>query len=1006
MAPKKEEPPTSKNTKNAPKREKESTTNKLENRHPTSTSIQRYSKEQQNNSCVFEVTENEVLFNSSNNKKLNVKLSPTETLISPSKYHGKREEGWKEVVRKSSVQQNTGNGTLLPTTEVKKVQVPTHAISRVIGRAGSNINAIRAATGAHIEVEKQGKVQNDRSITIKGSIEATKQAQLLINTLVRDPEVDILHVLAKEGIGKVSITSNSSHILIGTWDKNKQPSSSTTSSQDGDVAPVKHVNKKRVNANGTIGNSATKTRPIAVKNVQFVDSNKISPTKVTTVSVTQSTSVNSGRLGLKTSLATNPNNPLALSSINIMASSCNNNSKNAASIDIPNVSVVVNQSQQTTNKTTNSVSILQPKLSTQQQNTFAARVSAAVTISNTSAANKFQENLSKANKSPVVPSNNIFRPVPTKSELSVDICPDDYQAKGVIHKHQQLTSPKEQRLLVSHISSKVPLSPQANSQPITSKPFQLSSQIIRSKSNLSADKCATDLHIISATHNEYSLFNDSYGSQWDNKQYIASVAAAANHKIERTDFMVDVSKAPGYRGNCSSSPVSSTFNTLISATSKCFYPKNSSSTSDQNCHPVNPTSAFDSDTSPSHQPTVSSQNYSSPTEKQQYRTDEQTPIVVTVEKIGPNQPLSTAVVTDQLLVQRPGSIIHPVSSTVSHPDLPTSSYVSGLQLRECHQVQDPFTTANFYVSPAHSDFTLQSSVNSNHPIPSRLNPKALSFSSGSAASVQQAACPSVTAICQKTNSNQFSSTVNIKQQQQQHQHQHQHQQHQQQQYRIYNTDQSGPQINILKNIMQPNGQADFKNYISSSSTSTPSLDQRVITNSSSVNAMTWYPEIVAGSPFTTINFEGGSVSNSGHLSVGGINSVSGISPPPDQQQTNNSMIGVHGDVDARKIPRPIGTERSWKFSSASATVGSNYVNASIGRPIENALSTNNMLLGAACWPIDNIIPAQPQITSKSPQQQSLPLAWMQATSGAVGAPQQRTPYDDIVIAHPDHIQVS
>lgn len=37
----------------------------------------------------------------------------------------------------------------------------------MIGRAGSNINAIRAATGAHIEVDKQSKGQGERIITIK-----------------------------------------------------------------------------------------------------------------------------------------------------------------------------------------------------------------------------------------------------------------------------------------------------------------------------------------------------------------------------------------------------------------------------------------------------------------------------------------------------------------------------------------------------------------------------------------------------------------------------------------------------------------------------------------------------------------------------------------------------------------------------------------------------------------------------------------------------------------------
>lgn len=104
----------------------------------------------------------------------------------------KREEGWKEVSRKSSTQQH-------PTSDsaVKKIIIPTYAISRVIGRAGSNINAIRAATGAHIEVEKQGKSQNDRMITIKGTNDATKQASVLIGALVKDPEVDILQMLPK-----------------------------------------------------------------------------------------------------------------------------------------------------------------------------------------------------------------------------------------------------------------------------------------------------------------------------------------------------------------------------------------------------------------------------------------------------------------------------------------------------------------------------------------------------------------------------------------------------------------------------------------------------------------------------------------------------------------------------------------------------------------------------------------------------------------------------------------
>lgn len=92
----------------------------------------------------------------------------------------------------------------------KKVSVPLNAISRVIGRGGSNINAIRGATGAHIEVEKQSKGQGERIITIKGSAEATKQAHSLIGALIKDPDVDILQMLPKTN--KVVVTSS-------LWDK-------------------------------------------------------------------------------------------------------------------------------------------------------------------------------------------------------------------------------------------------------------------------------------------------------------------------------------------------------------------------------------------------------------------------------------------------------------------------------------------------------------------------------------------------------------------------------------------------------------------------------------------------------------------------------------------------------------------------------------------------------------------------------------------------------------------
>uniref|UniRef100_A0A915HL02 K Homology domain-containing protein n=1 Tax=Romanomermis culicivorax TaxID=13658 RepID=A0A915HL02_ROMCU len=79
----------------------------------------------------------------------------------------------------------------------QKVYVSCHSIARVIGRGGNNINAIRESSGAHIEVEKQQKGQTDRMITIKGSVDATKQAILMINGLINDPDVPVQEIVAK-----------------------------------------------------------------------------------------------------------------------------------------------------------------------------------------------------------------------------------------------------------------------------------------------------------------------------------------------------------------------------------------------------------------------------------------------------------------------------------------------------------------------------------------------------------------------------------------------------------------------------------------------------------------------------------------------------------------------------------------------------------------------------------------------------------------------------------------
>ncbi|XP_028608490.1 ankyrin repeat domain-containing protein 17 isoform X4 [Grammomys surdaster] len=111
------------------------------------------------------------------------------TVASP-KRGPKREEGWKEVVRRS-----------------KKVSVPSTVISRVIGRGGCNINAIREYTGAHIDIDKQKDKTGDRIITIRGGTESTRQATQLINALIKDPDKEIDELIPKNRLKSSSANS-------------------------------------------------------------------------------------------------------------------------------------------------------------------------------------------------------------------------------------------------------------------------------------------------------------------------------------------------------------------------------------------------------------------------------------------------------------------------------------------------------------------------------------------------------------------------------------------------------------------------------------------------------------------------------------------------------------------------------------------------------------------------------------------------------------------------------
>jgi len=72
----------------------------------------------------------------------------------------------------------------------QRIAVPAKAISRIIGRAGCNINAIREATGAQVDLDKL-KNSSDAVVTIRGNADASRVAHDLVVALIRESDKDI-----------------------------------------------------------------------------------------------------------------------------------------------------------------------------------------------------------------------------------------------------------------------------------------------------------------------------------------------------------------------------------------------------------------------------------------------------------------------------------------------------------------------------------------------------------------------------------------------------------------------------------------------------------------------------------------------------------------------------------------------------------------------------------------------------------------------------------------------
>ncbi|XP_068960469.1 ankyrin repeat and KH domain-containing protein 1 isoform X7 [Petaurus breviceps papuanus] len=185
----------------------------------------------------------------------NIKLN----LTSP-KRGQKREEGWKEVVRRS-----------------KKLSVPASVVSRIMGRGGCNITAIQDVTGAHIDVDKQKDKNGERMITIRGGTESTRYAVQLINALIQDPAKELEDLIPKNHIrtpaGTKSIHANFSSGVGTTAASNKNAfplgAPALVTSQATTLSTFQPPNKLNKNVPANVRSSFPVSLPLAYSHPHF-----------------------------------------------------------------------------------------------------------------------------------------------------------------------------------------------------------------------------------------------------------------------------------------------------------------------------------------------------------------------------------------------------------------------------------------------------------------------------------------------------------------------------------------------------------------------------------------------------------------------------------------------------------------------------------------------------------------------------------------------------------------
>ncbi|XP_038270459.1 ankyrin repeat and KH domain-containing protein 1 isoform X9 [Dermochelys coriacea] len=223
----------------------------------------------------------------------NIKLN----LTSP-KRGQKREEGWKEVVRRQVgrvLKDPAPSNSLQPTPidqfqlqrggrccsgakRSKKLSVPASVVSRIMGRGGCNITAIQDVTGAHIDVDKQKDKNGERMITIRGGTESTRYAVQLISALIQDPAKELEDLIPKTHIRTPAPNTKSIHANFSSGvstavasNKNSFPLGAPPliTSQSSTLSTFQPSNKLNKNVPANVRSSFPVSLPLAYSHPHF-----------------------------------------------------------------------------------------------------------------------------------------------------------------------------------------------------------------------------------------------------------------------------------------------------------------------------------------------------------------------------------------------------------------------------------------------------------------------------------------------------------------------------------------------------------------------------------------------------------------------------------------------------------------------------------------------------------------------------------------------------------------